>query len=144
MEPLTKIQQDAADFLRKTLGADVRIVEEFSRHDHPPAQDCISVGLDAVELCGRQAKIVLRFDLLSRSGVGCRRLFDRLCSALVCQKQPICVSKMTCGEVAHEELLDGEVLTAKAQMCGILTDAQDADGAAIRDVIFQAKGVDFL
>lgn len=144
MEPLTKIQQDAADFLRKTLGADVRIVEEFSHHDRPPMQDCISVGLDTVELCGRQAKIVLRFDVLSRSGVGCRRLFDRLCSLLVCQNEQICVSKITCGEVQHEKMLYGEVLTAKAQMCGILTDAQDADGAPIREVIFQTKGVDLI
>lgn len=142
MEQFTNIRHDAADFLRKSLGGEVCIVEEFPETIRAAKRDCIAVGLDSVELYGRQVRLVLRFDLLSRSGYGCHRLFDRLCAALFCQPDGLGVSKITCGELRAEKMLGGAVLTAKAELSGILTQQERADGTPLSEIIIQIKGVE--
>lgn len=141
MEQFTKIRCDAAAFLKKSLGTEICVVEEFPEHTRAVRQDSVAVGLDTVELCGRQVQLVLRFDLFSRSGYGCHKLFDRLCAALICQNNELGVSKITCGDLKTEKMLSGDVLTAKAELSGILTDQQDTDGLPLKEVIIKTKGV---
>ncbi len=143
MEQLLKIRHDAAEYLREALSdMDVAVTEEYPEHGKAAKKDCIVVGLDAAELCGSQVRLTLRFDLLGQDGAGCRRLFDRLCEVLLYRKNEMGVSKIACGELRADETLSGTVLTAKAELTGILEEAEEEDGEPISGVMIKSEEVE--
>lgn len=143
MEQLLKIRHNAAAYLREALSdMDVAVTEDYPDHKKTVKQECIAVGLDTAELCGSQVRLTLRFDLLGRDGLGCRRMFDRLCEALLCRKNGLGVSKLTCGELRADETLSGTVLTAKAELAGVLEEDWEEDGEPVSGVLIQREEVE--
>ncbi len=143
MEQLLKIRQNVTAYLREALSdMDVGVTGDYPEHGKAVKKDCIAVGLDAAELCGSQVCLTLRFDLLGQDGAGCRRLFDRLCEVLLDRKNGMGVGKLACGELRADEALSGTVLTAKAELTGILEEAGEEDGEPVSGVIIKSEGVE--
>ncbi len=143
MEQLLKIRSNAAAYLKDAFSdMDVGVTEDYPERGKAAKQEYIAVGLDAAELCGSQARLTLRFDLLGRDGSDCRQMFDRLCEALLCRKNGLGVSKLACGELRADETLSSTVLTAKAELTGILEEAEEEDGAPVSGVMIQREGVE--
>ncbi len=143
MEQLLKIRQNAAVYLREALSdMEVAVAEDYPEHGKVIKKDCIAVGLDAAELCGSQVRLTLRFDLLGQNGAGCRRLFDRLCEVLLYRKNGLGVSKLACGELRADETLSATVLTAKAELTGVLEEDWEQDGEPVSGVMIKREEVE--
>jgi hypothetical protein len=143
MSKLNDLKQQIADYLASCgefAGAEVLTAYPGRERAYPLPRAVVAVGIDGVELSpvglggylgesgvetlyGGNARITLRFDLycpIKEEAGSLHTLYEGLCEALMVNRNPFGVTKLTCGEIQIDAAVSAHRVTAKATLAAAI------------------------
>jgi hypothetical protein len=150
MSKLTDLKQQIADYLAACDGfenAEVLAAYPGRERAYPLPGAAVAVGIDGVELSpaglggylgeagtealyGGNAAVTLRFDLyapVTEEGNRLHALFEGLCGALMVDRNPFGVTRLTCGEIQFDAAVSANRLTARGTLSAALLRGEEEE-----------------